>query len=472
MNRAAKFFRSLLPADPFQVFFLAGLVCLTIAPHLRWWPSYLDPVVQSHSHWISTPAGAVGESWRVAVTMSGLALMVASSAGYFLCFFPARRAALKVMTLILVPSLGGVLIVALVDSWVRIPFKSVLSSRITHGYETGWRLADLWSIGTGLHVTIAGLLFTTIFLARMGLRESQLPLILAPPVKEDESAQFAWADCKWLIWFAVASCSGIAWRFPHLVLFSLLRLWSFWNDYLFLFDLLLSAAANGTVFAAALWLMGSENRKLVLAALRVAGGRLLLLGIALPIVVTIAVPAFHYLVDRTHWAAHDFGRFGPPQLAGYFTAPSWWVLTGIGGVFVEEIIFRGVLQRHFVSRYGLWRGLVMVGVVWSAFHFFSDRYSADSELWALADLSHRIAQCLIFGLVLGWLTIRSGSLYPAILTHWLSNAGFYTMEESTKVWWRTAAWLVVAFFLYRFWPLKKDESIEPLTPAVPEAADA
>ena len=38
MKRVAEFLRSVIPADPFQLLFLAGIVCLVVAHGMRWWP--------------------------------------------------------------------------------------------------------------------------------------------------------------------------------------------------------------------------------------------------------------------------------------------------------------------------------------------------------------------------------------------------------------------------------------------------
>jgi hypothetical protein len=37
MRRFISFVRPVLPADPWQLVFLAGLVCLTVTPRLGWW---------------------------------------------------------------------------------------------------------------------------------------------------------------------------------------------------------------------------------------------------------------------------------------------------------------------------------------------------------------------------------------------------------------------------------------------------
>jgi hypothetical protein len=38
VKRLAKFIRSVIPADPTQLLLLAGAICLTFSPHLKFWP--------------------------------------------------------------------------------------------------------------------------------------------------------------------------------------------------------------------------------------------------------------------------------------------------------------------------------------------------------------------------------------------------------------------------------------------------
>lgn len=47
MKRLGEFFRSVIPADPFQLLFLGGIVSLIAAHGLRWQPAGLPPAGQS-----------------------------------------------------------------------------------------------------------------------------------------------------------------------------------------------------------------------------------------------------------------------------------------------------------------------------------------------------------------------------------------------------------------------------------------
>jgi len=193
-------------------------------------------------------------------------------------------------------------------------------------------------------------------------------------------------------------------------------------------------------------------------------------GAVLPALVTVAPSMARYLFDRVHWAAYDFGRYSPPSLTSYLPTLQIWTLSLIFSAFAEEVIFRGVLQRHFVSRLGVWRGIFLTGIVWAAFHFPGDTYSASSDQQIIFGLLHRIAQCLILGFVLSWLTLRSGSLLPPTLAHWLSNVGVYSAREPDypgRNWLNAILWLLVVWVLFRYWPVENIDTNELAKPAMP-----
>ena len=90
--------------------------------------------------------------------------------------------------------------------------------------------------------------------------------------------------------------------------------------------------------------------------------------------------------------------------------------------FMEEVGWRGYLAPKV---YGLNDGLlghVLVGVIWASWHFPYLR-----ELWAhtsegLVTLLPRfILGTIVFAVVYGEIRIRTGSVWPAVLMHWIGN---------------------------------------------------
>jgi membrane protease YdiL (CAAX protease family) len=90
--------------------------------------------------------------------------------------------------------------------------------------------------------------------------------------------------------------------------------------------------------------------------------------------------------------------------------------------FTEEVGWRGYLAPKV---YGLNDGLlghVLVGVIWASWHFPYLR-----ELWAHTSeglgtlLPRLILGTIVFAVVYGEIRIRTGSVWPAVLMHWIGN---------------------------------------------------
>lgn len=77
------------------------------------------------------------------------------------------------------------------------------------------------------------------------------------------------------------------------------------------------------------------------------------------------------------------------------------LIVGIGAPIAEEIFYRGLVFRSIENRFGTWPGIVGSGVVFGASHF---------QLLQLPGLA-------VFGVILAYLTSRTGRLMPAIFAH-------------------------------------------------------
>jgi membrane protease YdiL (CAAX protease family) len=175
-----------------------------------------------------------------------------------------------------------------------------------------------------------------------------------------------------------------------------------------------------------------------------------------------------YLHDRADWAAHSYGRFHPPLFGDYFGVPEAWMLALFFNAFAEEVIFRGVLQRHFIERFGVWRGICFVGIIWGAFHFHGDARYRLNDLGLVLALCSRLVMCVIHGFGLSWLTVRSKSLLPATLAHGLYN-GFVDSKSDFSFpgqsWVHLGLWALFAYLLFRYWPVETTPSEVPASAA-------
>jgi uncharacterized protein len=189
----------------------------------------------------------------------------------------------------------------------------------------------------------------------------------------------------------------------------------------------------------------------------------LALSLAIPFGLGASFSIGRYLYDYIYWGAHNYGHFAPPAFSDYFTAPHLTFIWLIFAAFAEEVVFRALIQPRLIQRYGLWRGLFLVVIIWSAYHFFSDFHAQMTELDVLSELGVRLFVCLSLGFVLGWLTLRSGSIWPAVIAHASYNiilySGFafqFQGEELVRI----SLWAILALVLFRYWPVQIEEPLE------------
>jgi uncharacterized protein len=81
------------------------------------------------------------------------------------------------------------------------------------------------------------------------------------------------------------------------------------------------------------------------------------------------------------------------------------LIVGIGAPIAEEIFYRGLLYRSMENRFGTWPAIVGSGVVFGASHFQPITFVGLTA----------------FGVVLAYLTHRTGRLAPAIFAHMAFN---------------------------------------------------
>jgi membrane protease YdiL (CAAX protease family) len=83
---------------------------------------------------------------------------------------------------------------------------------------------------------------------------------------------------------------------------------------------------------------------------------------------------------------------------------------------LEELLFRGVILQGFAQRYSPQRALWLSALLFSAAH---------------ANM-HQFLGTLPFGLLAGWLVLRTGSLWPAVMAHALFNAGALLLDDDSS----------------------------------------
>jgi membrane protease YdiL (CAAX protease family) len=398
-------------------------------------------------------------------------IIFAGTAGYFVCFWPGSRPVRRILALVFVPAM-----VALGLIFSCFAFSSGASSSILESTGSAvinrihWAQPMLWK-SQACQFILTGLLLIAIFTSRLAFGIATLPLALpGRPALESEGLG-SWRRLRLLLWFLVsfAFLPGALAAFVIIGVPSILssRLPSFLqSDW---FRRLSPIMEVAVVLGITLCIIGREGRQTVRNSIRLPDLRWPLVALAFPIGVDVFISSGQYLVDRAQWAARDFGKFEPPQFGSYLNVPHVWFLFLFFSAFFEEMIFRGLLQTQFIRRYGLYRGIFLVGIVWAAFHFFSDFSFARATDWeVLAQIGFRMFMCVALNFALAWLTLRSESVVPAAIAHTLFNVLVFSPIGpyfAGKGMLRVASWAALAYLLFRYWPIPSESTLKAVTTA-------
>ena len=460
MKRLAEFIRSVIPADPFQLLFLAGVVCLIAAHGLRWQPVCLSSAGQSPGDfglWLQYLGPVI---FVYFIIFSGMA-------GYFVCFWPGKHPLRRVIRWVCAPALLGLALMFFRIFYLSATRTSILESTgSVIGNRFRWVEGNLWKLPEGFQLTLLGLVLIGIFVSRMAFGIATLPVAIPNAHVSQENLE-AWRRLQFPIFLLVGPLFlvGVLLSFVSIgiPLMILTRppayIQSIW------FSRLAPVLETVVACTVVLYLMGPENRQTVQDSIRLPDRTSTLLSLIFPVGTAVLISAGHFVVDREVWVAHGFGRSSPPQFGSYFDIPDPYFLLLFFAAFFEEIIFRGLLQKQFIERYGMYRGIFFVGMIWAAFHFFSDfSFSRATGLAVLSHLGMRLFMCVTLSFVLGWLTLRSESILPAAVAHTLYNvvvvSGFgppFLGKDLVQV----ALWAVGAYVLFRFCPVRIQGLLEP-----------
>lgn len=88
----------------------------------------------------------------------------------------------------------------------------------------------------------------------------------------------------------------------------------------------------------------------------------------------------------------------------------------------EEIAWRGLLQGFLIERLGVWKGILLLGIIWSMWHLpiqlFGYNYPENPIVGSLI-----ISPLILIGysFFMGWLTVYSKSFIPAAIAHGAGN---------------------------------------------------
>jgi membrane protease YdiL (CAAX protease family) len=438
VKRFAQILRSVLPEHFTQLVFLFGVVCLFIAPQLRWGarftinvPSLFNPLTL--------------------VILAPYLIQFAGSVGYFLCFRPSSHPVRRLAWWVCLPAVMGLTVQCSCYIYV-----SGHGNGDTSPHTIGSSLASLSNLGPGFHYASIGFVLVAVFTLCVAFGGAYLPLALPESSVVATEDVLSWNRWHIPIWFLLA---GAAWC--ALILFWLIFKTSSAPSLLhhvWLISALIYAVSFTVFVGAAVWMTGKGALESLRRSVRLPLPESFLLAMVLSTTAVFLGSLSRYFFERARLGLNAFGNSARAPFASYFAFPAIGLFCStILFAFFEEAIFRGVLQPRFVRRYGLLRGIFLVGIVWAAWHFagdFSPRFSDGAVAIALG---LRLARCVAMSSVLGWLTLRTHSILPAILAHAIYNS----FVESPAIRWTTAqdgstilSWALLGFVLLRWWPVE------------------
>src|SRR3984893_9108932 len=299
------FLRSVIPADPFQLLFLAGVVCLVVAHGLRWRPVEISLLS-------GQPTDSFVRQGQIFGPFFVFPIIFAGAAGYFICFWPGGHPVRRILALVFLPTLASLGLWISLFVYLHEPFSSVLErtgSAVHHQINGAQEM--LWKLPQAFQFSLIGLLFIGIFTSRLAFGIATLPLAL-PERHSLESEDFwSWRGLQMLLWFLVSFTfftstllSFVTIGIPFLRISRLpsyvQSAW-FWK--------VAPIAELVVVFGITLCIMGREGRQTVRSSIRLPRLRWFLFALAVSACIDLLISTGQYLVDRAHWAAHDFGRF-------------------------------------------------------------------------------------------------------------------------------------------------------------------
>jgi membrane protease YdiL (CAAX protease family) len=453
-ERLASFFRSVIPSDPQQLFFLAGTVCLIVASRLSWLPS--ERVLDRY-HPYASDLYRLQFDTKIFLFYSSLLSLFSGFTGYFSCFRPGANPLRRVVVWVLLPSAVGVLL----DVGRLVYVTSLFTSALNHSVLVilpSLSQLELWTASPGFHFAFVGTILVGWFSSRMRRGTASLPLTLPGAPTEEPTEPERWHRTQLLIWVLLGPLLFVA-TIPTGVIFMMPFVSSRLSPYLntVMFAQLSSIVESLLYLAVIYWIGGTAFGKAVRASLRISKPIYYLAATAMPVTIAIIVSTGKYLFDRASWAAHEFGMQAAPLFGTYFTFPNPWLLLMFFAALFEEIVFRGFLREALILRYGLFRGVFLTGMVWAAYHFHSDANFNRTDQAMLLQLGVRIALCTAQNSVFCWLTLKSGSVLPSAIAHTLYNVlviGGFGPDFPGKLGIQIVLWSVLAVSLFKYFPIQ------------------
>jgi membrane protease YdiL (CAAX protease family) len=351
-------------------------------------------------------------------------IVLGATGGFHLFFRAAPSFQRRLFNWILLAAGAGIVLEFLGMLWMFGCLQSVLGNDSADGgLPVSAMPSFLRDMGPGPHFAAAGMLLVgivawrvrrglTTLPASIGESDSATPDTVQRSDVNDAPGRFAWA--------MLAICAPTAWLLSCVsaVLVGILPLGRVPMN---------PGIIGGTGFIAtqsvlmalpyafvAVFLMGERRQSQLKSMLSLPRGWFLLLGMGFPVLIHWIPKTLQLLAAWIHWANYESAAEISPVI-GEFLEPGrwkWYFLTFLFSALSVEIAWRGYALPRFVSRFGLYRGIVFLGLLWGALHSSRGRLGDDAGV-LLGDI---LGACrgVALSFPTAWLTLRSGSILPAV----------------------------------------------------------
>jgi membrane protease YdiL (CAAX protease family) len=461
MRRLFLFLRSVIPQDPAQLLFIVGSFLLLICMQLRCYPlPYESLWLQVSAKLNSDPYLGELRAWNLYSVGARLPIVFAGAAAFVIGFWPGPRPLRRTVIFVCIPALAGITLLCI----HYLPFAaywnpsntSVLQNR---PYSQMWVLRNLWSLGPALHMSVLGIVLILLFLSRQAMGLATLPLRLPQTGQSDRFLDEEWSGIVAFVWGLIPG--GIILNLVTLSLYVVaIRIWSnLSNVNVSSLNTIFGTVSIGLLACAAALIAGKNPWEDFKSFTRLPKVRVASIAGAIAVAVDLIPNLVAYTWDRIQWGIHGLGKYSPPQITSYFQFPDPVFLWFFPAAFVEEVIWRGYLQPRFIQRFGILRGLFLVGLSWGALHFLRDFQGTIEDHEIPLKLFYRLALCVAMSYVFGWLALRSDSIWPSVLVHGLHNVWVFSrpqfyirLEEVISPTLVLICYSFLGYLLFKYWP--------------------
>lgn len=384
-----------------------------------------------------------------------IAIRISGCLGYLICLRPGTHPVRRIVSLVCLPGTTGLVLMCSFYMYGSTVGSTAFSSGLLSAQPNQSSLSVLSNLGPGFYYALAGLLLIIGFTTLVGLRIASLPLSLPQSSISTPNGLRFWQRVEIFLWVLIALIPLIWWLFPianFVYYFVETHIHPARNIEATTAELIFS---DLVIIAVAISMIGKEAWHGFCRSLSWPQSYSFALAVAFPIGIASVVPSARFLFDLFHSLLYSNPLSLP--VGSYFKVPSSDLLFLLPVAFCEEIIFRGILQPMFVRRYGIARGIFLVGVAFAAVHVSGDFSIGFTNGLVILGIFRRLGTSLALSFVTGWLMIRTDSVLPCGILHGLNNVlgsaplgpSFFGIGPLIDI-----LWAVLACVLFHFWPVQ------------------